>query len=404
MPRVSIRRVFMYLLAIATVVLVSLNIHQTLTGHNSWPGLSGPGVSGSGPGGTGSQLVAMWVQQGGDANTADIKTDILLGHEGTVSGVVKQDDHPVPVNTSEALTLRIKPWHSGRKLDLSPLDPSDMSIPEPHERPWFMAGGKVQPKQCLLDPVTQKRVATILPEDANKSNDRILDQLMFYPPKGYIPENLEDTSTPLKKILLWNGISSWGGTRPGRGVFLKQECPVNSCAITTSRTDSLNADLVLFKDHFTMPTYQRPLNQLWMMYMLECPLHTQMFKSKDVFNWTSTYRSDSTIVAPYERWLYHNENVRAKVQPKNYAANKTRTVAWFVSNCGARNGRLDYAKQLQKYIQVDIYGSCGSKRCPRSQSKNCFEMLNKEYKFYLAFENSNCQDYITEKFFVNGLG
>ena len=127
------------------------------------------------------------------------------------------------------------------------------------------------------------------------------------------------------------------------------------------------------------------------------------FFKKDVFNWTSTYRSDSTIVAPYERWQYYNDNVIAKEQPKDYAANKTKAVAWFVSNCGARNGRLDYAKELQKHIQVDIYGSCGTKRCPRSQADQCFKLLDRDYKFYLAFENSNCKDYITEKFFVNGL-
>ena len=68
-----------------------------------------------------------------------------------------------------------------------------------------------------------------------------------------------------------------------------------------------------------------------------------------------------------------------------------------------RNGRLEYAKELSKYISVDIYGACSNKTCPRSSGR-CFDMLNNQYKFYLAFENSNCQDYITEKFFVNGLG
>jgi hypothetical protein len=89
---------------------------------------------------------------------------------------------------------------------------------------------------------------------------------------------------------------------------------------------------------------------------------------------------------------------------KNYAANKTNKVAWFVSNCEARNNRLDYAKNLSQYIEVDIYGKCGTKKCPRSDEDKCFRLLDTKYKFYLAFENSNCVDYITEKFYVNGLG
>ena len=29
---------------------------------------------------------------------------------------------------------------------------------------------------------------------------------------------------------------------------------------------------------------------------------------------------------------------------------------------------------------------------------DCWKMVAKKYKYYLAFENSNCVDYITEKF------
>ena len=53
-------------------------------------------------------------------------------------------------------------------------------------------------------------------------------------------------------------------------------------------------------------------------------------------NWTATYRSDSTIVTPYEKWVYYDETVKARPQQINYAAGKTKKVAIFVSNCGAR--------------------------------------------------------------------
>jgi len=87
---------------------------------------------------------------------------------------------------------------------------------------------------------------------------------------------------------------------------------------------------------------------------------------------------------------------------KNYASTKSKIVAVVMSNCyaGIVNDRIKYIKELKKYIKVDIYGKCGTLTCPR---KTCMEKLGRKYKFYLSFENCNCRDYITEKFFGNAL-
>lgn len=50
---------------------------------------------------------------------------------------------------------------------------------------------------------------------------------------------------------------------------------------------------------------------------------------------------------------------------------------------------------FQKYIDVDIYGSCGQ---PCKQEV-CDDLLRHHYKFYISFENSLCKDYTTEKLF-----
>lgn len=52
---------------------------------------------------------------------------------------------------------------------------------------------------------------------------------------------------------------------------------------------------------------------------------------------------------------------------------------------------------MQYYIDVDIYGKCGNLTC--SHENDCFDDLAEDYKFYLAFENALCPDYVTEKFF-----
>ncbi|CAG0880199.1 unnamed protein product [Darwinula stevensoni] len=268
---------------------------------------------------------------------------------------------------------------------------SDTALNSSAKLPWFFRNGSSRTFSGTLG------AQSLFPSPEGRQEDRIVKQLM-YSEKQEAEE--EEGKKKLKTILLYHG--GWSGIQLGRRQFLKQQCPVNTCSLTTKKTGPVDA--VLFKDH--VPRKEdilRPPGQLWILYLLECPLHTQSFSEVTGVNWTATYRHDSEIVSPYEKWVYYDSRVKFKTQNRNYAAGKTKKVAWFVSNCYARNKRLEYAKELAKHIDVDIYGSCGTLKCPRRDEKKCFEMLSRNYKFYLAFENSNCVDYITEKFFVNGL-
>ena len=79
---------------------------------------------------------------------------------------------------------------------------------------------------------------------------------------------------------------------------------------------------------------------------------------------------------------------------------KSKLVAWVVSNCKTPSKREDYVSELQKHIPVDIFGGCGTKSCPGTRTNSeCGSLLERDYMFYLAFENSKCNDYVTEKFY-----
>ena len=67
---------------------------------------------------------------------------------------------------------------------------------------------------------------------------------------------------------------------------------------------------------------------------------------------------------------------------------------WLNSTSHMRWPFVRIVVSLQKHLQVDVYGKCGPLSCD-----DCHLMLHRHYKFYLAFENSLCKDYVTEKLF-----
>lgn len=98
----------------------------------------------------------------------------------------------------------------------------------------------------------------------------------------------------------------------------------------------------------------------------------------------------SDVPVGYFSWAEYE--IMAPVQPKTEAA----LAAAFISNCGARNFRLQALEALEKAgIKLDSYGGCHRNRDGQVDK---VETL-KRYKFSLAFENSNEEDYVTEKFF-----
>lgn len=202
-----------------------------------------------------------------------------------------------------------------------------------------------------------------------------------------------------KTILLW---TPFFGKKDYIGRTIDYRCDVSNCVFTSDRSQLNASDAVMLHLRDVrlsdLPTFRTP-DQRWVLLHHESPPHTprDIVKGLDgKINWTITYRLDSDMVL-------QPQYVR-KTSPSNvvidYAANKTRMIAWFVSNCHTPSRREDYVSELRKVVPVDVYGDCGEHRCVPKMSAKCYKDAAKEYRFYLSFENSLCKDYVTEKLFA----
>ena len=207
----------------------------------------------------------------------------------------------------------------------------------------------------------------------------------------------------------WVNDPTLGPARPtfqeGHATF--KDCEISTCEVTYNRTKLSEADAVGFH-HRDMPRRlpsRRTSQQVWFYFVLENPLNVVMKADgyAGVFNWTMSYRRDSEIYTPYGKFTPLKEG-SAEYFTGHELAGKDKQVAWLASNCQA-NKRMEYVMELQEYINISIYGLCGDRKvCPlKRRSPGCNSLL-RQHKFYLAFENGNCEEYITEKYWENAIG
>uniref|UniRef100_A0A183C8G9 Fucosyltransferase n=1 Tax=Globodera pallida TaxID=36090 RepID=A0A183C8G9_GLOPA len=79
---------------------------------------------------------------------------------------------------------------------------------------------------------------------------------------------------------------------------------------------------------------------------------------------------------------------------KAHVRQKSKLALQIVSKCGTPSGRDLLTAQLSELIPLELFGACSGNVC----DQQCYRREMKSHFFYLAFENSVCPQYVTEKF------
>ena len=217
----------------------------------------------------------------------------------------------------------------------------------------------------------------------------------------YNAQLFDESTEQFKIIIFWS--KYFGNSWPDREGWTL--CGNHRCYMSYNHSLLPYADAVVFhgfenslvEDVKEALSIYRDAHQYWVYYDRECSQRSRIHnitQYEPVFNWTMTYKLDSDIIYSYSRVL-PGKYLHGFDAKRNYLKGRTQTAFAIISNCF--KPRLEYIHELQKYIDIDLYG-----RCPGHKPfcRNCWKIA-KKYKFYLAFENSLCSDYITEKTFTN---
>ncbi|XP_063050342.1 alpha-(1,3)-fucosyltransferase 7-like [Engraulis encrasicolus] len=188
------------------------------------------------------------------------------------------------------------------------------------------------------------------------------------------------------------------------GNLCKERYGIPNCILSDDRSLFTQADFVIFHNRELINGEQRlplhlprPQQQGWVWFSMESPGHNGNINFLDgKMNYTMSYRRDADFFAPYG-WL-EPHYVGSGMTVDDFIPKKKSSLAcWVVSNYAYHHRRTEVYNELQEVIPVEVYGRAVNRPLDGEQ---LLPTISRCY-FYLSFENSQFQDYVTEKLWTN---
>ncbi|KII60859.1 Alpha-(1,3)-fucosyltransferase 9 [Thelohanellus kitauei] len=111
---------------------------------------------------------------------------------------------------------------------------------------------------------------------------------------------------------------------------------------------------------------------------------------------TNSFHPTSLLKSTYFEFDRQKSLLNTTLLWKEFNSRKKAGVS-AISDCQQdHTNRIHYITRLKNTFPIDRYGKCVGKRLSEEEFKN----LCPKYMFYLSFENSVCDDYITEKYCI----
>ncbi|KAG1928188.1 alpha-(1,3)-fucosyltransferase 7 [Pimephales promelas] len=200
-------------------------------------------------------------------------------------------------------------------------------------------------------------------------------------------------------ILLWHW--PYGIRYSLAGNVCLRDYGISGCVLVDNRSLNESADLIVFhncelklrREHLPVNLH-RPAKQRWVWLSLEAPQNNGILSQyKNLFNLTMSYHPHADITVPYGKLLQRKKPGLDFVIPTN----KSYEACWVVSNYQKSHRRSAVFQELNKTLNVQLYGLFAKKKLPKEA---LLPTISRCY-FYLAFENTISPHYITEKLWRN---